>query len=135
MINRRYVLKGLLKSDKSARLFSICENASVIKCRNLWVKFDSPYNTEMLKHHTLVYFLDNKLLLDSNNRTSNKRMLLPCCYILKSRQLQSLTAKNEDQKPIIKPQYPLSSSGPNHSHCILCKYQVFEKALIRMRVL
>lgn len=79
----------------------------------------------MLKHHTLVYFLDNKLLLDSNNRTSNKRMLLPCCYILKSRQFQSLTAKNEDQKPIIRPQYPsLSSSSPNHSHCILCKYQV-----------
>ena len=79
----------------------------------------------MLKHHTLVYFLDNKLLLDSNNRTSNKRMLLPCCYILKSRQFQRLTAKNEDQKPIIRPQYPsLSSSSPNHSHCILCKYQV-----------
>ena len=96
---------------------------SVIKCRDLWIKFDSPYNTEMLKHHTLVYFLDNKLLLDSNNRTSNKRMLLPCCYILKSRQLQA--AKNEDEKPIIRPQYPsLSSSSPNHSHCILCKYQV-----------
>ena len=49
-------------------------------------------------------------------------MLLPCCYILKSRQLQA--AKNEDEKPIIRPQYPSSSSSNHSQHCILCKHQV-----------
>ena len=60
-------------------------------------------------------------------------MLLPCCYILKSRQLQA--AKNEDEKPIIRPQYPSSSSSNHSQHCILCKHQVRFLHLAKIRLI
>ena len=50
--------------------------------------------------------------------------MLPCCYILKSRQLQALTKNQDENRPIISPHSLSTSSDPNHSHCVLCKYQI-----------